>query len=107
MICTARIEWIKNSKALIATRKERLDAGVRKNKKRKDQEQEQMKSDRMDDIGQSAVAECDNILEENQIEKDIEEREKMEEEEETKISNEYDAYYDTFIAAVKGSRLYN
>lgn len=66
-----------------------------------------MKSDRMDDIGQSTVAECRNMLKEEEIEKHSEEREKKDEEEETRISDEYDTYYDTFIAAVKGSRLYN
>lgn len=107
MICAARIEWIKNSKSLIANRTERLDTGTRKNKKRKDQEEEQMKSDKMDDIGQTAVSECGNVLKEKEIEEYDEVKEKKDEEKEIRISNEYDTYYDTFISAVKGSRLYN
>ena len=107
MICAARIEWIKNSKSLIADRTERLDTGTRKNKKRKDQEEEQMKNEKMDDIGQTAVSEYGNVLIEKEIEEDDEVKEKKDGEEEIRISNEYDAYYDTFISAVKVSRLYN
>ena len=102
MICTERIEWIKNSKSLIANRKERDYTGERKNKKRK--EEEHSKKNDEDDKEETPASKNEDKLKEKEIENAAK---KNEEEDEMRISSEYDAYYDTFIAAVKGSRLYN
>jgi hypothetical protein len=98
MICAERIEWIKNSKSLIATRRASDDTMVRKNKKRKDEEQ--VEEDEIYGVKGSG-----DIGEEKGKE-DVAKAEK-EEEEEMRVSREYDVYYDTYIAAIKGSRLYN
>lgn len=97
MICAERIEWIKNSKSLIATRRTSDGTMIRKNKKRKDEElvekerthEGKESSDMGDEKGKEDVVN------------------EKEEEEEMRVSREYDVYYDTFIAAIKGSRLYN
>ena len=52
MICAERIEWIKNSKSLIATRRASDDTMARKNKKRKDEEL--VEKDKMDEGKESA-----------------------------------------------------
>ena len=99
MICVERIEWIKNSKSLIATRRASDDTMVRKNKERKDEElteKEQMH-------GLKGNAD----MEEEKGKEDVAKVTEKEEEEEIRVSREYDVYYDTFIAAIKGSRLYN
>ena len=93
---------MKKSKSLIATRKERTDTGERKNKKRKDEEEIEKK--KIEDKEHTSALSGEDISVKSELE-DAEK--KKEEEEEKRISKEYDVYYDTFIAAVKGSRLYN
>ena len=101
MICSERIEWIKNSKSLIATNEKRDDTGERKNRKRKDEEHTK-KND--EDHKGTPASEDEVVFKEMEVE---DAAKKQKEEEEMKTSHEYDTYYDTFIAAVKGSRLYN
>lgn len=97
MICAERIEWIKNSKSLIATRRASDDTMIRKNKKRKDEEL--VEKEKMHGVKGNAD------MEDVQGKKDgVNEKE---EEKEMRVSREYDVYYDTFITAIKGSRLYN
>jgi hypothetical protein len=98
MICAERIEWIKNSKSLIASRRTSDDAIVRKDKNRKDEEL--VEKDKIHGVKESAD------MEEEKGKENVAKAEK-EEEEEMRVSREYDVYYDTFIAAIKGSRLYN
>jgi hypothetical protein len=97
MICAERIEWIKNSKSLIATRRANDDTMVRKNKKGKDEEL--VEKDKMHGVKGKSDMEDEQGKEDGVNEK--------EEEEEMRVSREYDVYYDTFMAAIKGSRLYN
>lgn len=95
MICAERIEWIKNSKSLIATRRTSDDSIIRKNKKRKDEEL--LEKDKMSEVKES-------VMEDEKGKEDVANEK---EEEEMRVSREYDVYYDTFIAAIKASRLYN